>query len=250
MDMERIAALFEGWDEALIWSCLQGCMGYALADREEDPTAAQIVVGDLCFFAGKPNAALIARAGAPILTPRAEDWHAVIESVWGARVERTLRYAIKKEPDAFDPARLAGFAGALPEGYTLQLFDRELYDAAIAEDWSRDFCSLFAGYDDFAMRGVGVGALYEGGLVSGASSYGVYDGGIEIQIDTHPAHRRKGLASACGARLILECLARGLYPSWDAHDLRSVALAEKLGYHLDHPYTVYALKDGLTPPAD
>lgn len=108
MDMERIAALFAGWDEALIWSCLQGCMGYALADREEDPTAAQIVVGDLCFFAGKPNAALIARAGAPILTPRTKDWHAVIESVWGARVERTLRYAIKKEPDAFKPRAACG----------------------------------------------------------------------------------------------------------------------------------------------
>ena len=29
--------------------------------------------------------------------------------------------------------------------------------------------------------------------------------------------RNRGLASACGAALILECLERGLYPSWDAH---------------------------------
>ena len=45
------------------------------------------------------------------------------------------------------------------------------------------------------------------------------------------------MASACGARLILECLTRGIYPGWDAHDRRSLALAEKLGYRLDHPYT-------------
>ena len=61
-------------------------------------------------------------------------------------------------------------------------------------------------------------------LVAGASSYTVYDGGIEIQIDTQLKHRRKGLAAACGAKLILECLERGLYPSWDAHDRRSAAL--------------------------
>ena len=29
--------------------------------------------------------------------------------------------------------------------------------------------------------------------------------------------------------------------SWDAHDLRSVSLAEKLGYHRGEPYTVYWL---------
>ena len=76
------------------------------------------------------------------------------------------------------------------------------------------------------------------------SSYCVYAGGIEVEIDTHPAHRQRGLATACGARLILECLDRGLYLSWDAHDLRSVALAEKLGYHRGEPYPVYWLDWG------
>jgi hypothetical protein len=47
-----------------------------------------------------------------------------------------------------------------------------------------------------------------------------------------------GLATAYGARLILKCLECGLYPSWHAYDLRSVALAEKFGYHMDE-YTVY-----------
>ena len=50
-----------------------------------------------------------------------------------------------------------------------------------------------------------------------ASSYTVYRGGIEIEIDTHPDHRRRGLARACGAALMLECLKRGLY-SWDAQN--------------------------------
>lgn len=100
-------------------------------------------------------------------------------------------------------------------------------------------CSNFASYSDFENRGLGVAVLYKGQLVAGASSYTVYSGGIEIEIQTKSDFREKGLATVCGAKLILECLQRNLYPSWDACDLRSVALAEKLGYHRDKPYTVY-----------
>ena len=76
-------------------------------------------------------------------------------------------------------------------------------------------------------------------LVAGASSYATFEGGIEIEIDTRPEERRKGLARACGAALILECLDRGLYPSWDAHDTVSLALAEQLGYRADRPYLTF-----------
>ena len=66
---------------------------------------------------------------------------------------------------------------------------------------------------------------------------------MESEIDTRPDHQRRGLARACGARLILECLDRGLYPSWDAHTAASLALAEQLGYRLDHPYTAFEITD-------
>ena len=73
--------------------------------------------------------------------------------------------------------------------------------------------------------------------MSGASSYSRYREGIEIEIDTREDHRQKVLAYACGAKLILECLKRNLYPSWDAQNKISVAWAEKLGYHYSHAYT-------------
>ena len=41
------------------------------------------------------------------------------------------------------------------------------------------------------------------------------------------------------AALILQCLEEGLYPSWDAQNMISVHLAEKLGYELDYEYMVY-----------
>ena len=66
-----------------------------------------------------------------------------------------------------------------------------------------------------------------------------YKSGIEIQVDTKEEYRRKGLAEVCCAKLILECLERGLYPSWDAQNKGFLALAEKLGYHYSHSYTAY-----------
>ena len=78
-DVHKIAPFFSGWEETLIWSCLQGCMGYALVDDHESPTAAQIVVGDFCFFAGTPSTELVEQAAAPILVPRNEKWGTLVE---------------------------------------------------------------------------------------------------------------------------------------------------------------------------
>lgn len=50
------------------------------------------------------------------------------------------------------------------------------------------------------------------------------------------------MAAACGAALILECLKRGIYPGWDAANMESVRLAEKLGYRLKGPYYTWAVK--------
>lgn len=236
-ELERIAPLFAGWEETMVWSCLQGIMGRGEANG--DGTAGRVVSGDFTFLAGKPDRRLVETSPGPILVPRTEDWNGMIERVYGERAVREVRYAIKKEPGIFDRKRLEGFVSALPEGYALRLIDEELVPVLLSEDWSRDFCSAFDSPADCCKRGVGVAALYEGVPVAGAGSYCVYRGGIEVEIDTRADHRRRGLAAACGARLILECLDRGLYPSWDAIDIRSAALAEKLGYHRGEAYVTY-----------
>ena len=238
-DAKKIAALFDGWEETMVWSCLQGVMGRGEANA--DGTAGMIVNQDFTFLAGKPDRTLLEKAPGPILVPRTEDWCPLIEDLYGSRAVRELRYAIKKEPDVFDRQKLERLAASLPAGYELRLIDEALVPVLLAESWSKDFCAAFDSPADCCRRGVGVVALWEDVPVAGAGSYIVYQGGVEVEIDTREDHRRKGLATACGARLILECLDRGLYPSWDAIDLRSVSLAEKLGYHRGEPYTVYWL---------
>lgn len=243
-DPGRAASLFGDWPEAILWSCLQNVMGAVYVDDVSVPRSAIAVLGDFLFLAGKPEAALL-RAypakGGELLIPQNEAWSRAILQVFGDRAVLHTRYAIQKEPSVFDRVRLHAFVRALPEGYDLQPIGSVLYRQCLAAEWSRDLTAQFPDGAAFRARGLGFAALREGRIVSGAASYAIYRGGIEIEIDTHPDFRRMGLAQACGARLILECLDRGLYPSWDAHDLRSVALAESLGYRLDHPYPAFEL---------
>ena len=168
-------------------------------------------------------------------------WEELIESDYGQRADKITRYAIKKEPDIFNKEKLKRYVDALDNDYEIRLFDEEIYEMAVKEEWSGDLCSQFETYEDYQQKAIGVAILHQGKLVSGASPYAVYNRGIEIEIDTCPDYRGKGLATACGAKLILECLERKLYPSWDAHDLRSVHLAEKLGYHLEGPYVAFEI---------
>lgn len=243
---KKVQELFSGWDEAMIWSCLQGHMGTLILDDEAEPKSALIDIGDFCFLSGQPCDDLLKRihvsTGMKLIASKDGSWDLEIEAFFGNRVEKILRYAIKKEPDVFDVDRLAAFVGGLDDEYELRMFDKEIFDLAAKESWSVDLCSQFRDYEDYERRALGAAILHHGQLVAGASPYAVYDGGIEIEIDTKPEYRQKGLATVCGAKLILECLSRNLYPSWDAHDLRSVVLAEKLGYHMSHPYTTYILE--------
>lgn len=56
---EVVEHIFEGWQETLIWSCLQNIMGHLYADSKENPISAMALLGDFCFFAGKPNKELV-----------------------------------------------------------------------------------------------------------------------------------------------------------------------------------------------
>ena len=239
--MHSAAPLFAGWDKTMVWTCLQGHMGTVVSDGHAPPESALCAVGDFCFFAGRPDPELARQADRPILVPRTSDWEPVLRGVWGPRLTPFFRYALKAEPGDFDPERLAACTAALPEGYFLSPILPIHFPMLMEQTWSKDLCSNFRDGADFAQRGLGVIALKDGIPAAGASSYTIYDGGIEIEIDTRPDQRRQGLALACGAQLILTCLERRLFPNWDAHDLRSAALAEKLGYRMDHPYRAYLL---------
>lgn len=87
----------------------------------------------------------------------------------------------------------------------------------------------------------GVVAMIGGAPVAGPSSCSSCAGGTEIEVDTRPDIRRRQPAAACAARLILSCLAHGLYPSRDAQNPVSAHLAENLGYRISHACPAYEI---------
>ncbi|MEG0950903.1 MAG: GNAT family N-acetyltransferase, partial [Niameybacter sp.] len=147
--------------------------------------------------------------------------------------------AIRLGKDGFDVKALQVNIDQLSEVYQLQAIDEQLYATLKVQEWSEDFCSQFSTYEIFKEQGMGFVILHQGEPVSGASSYTVFDKGIEIEIDTQAAYRRRGLALVCASKIILECLARCIEPHWDAANKASVALAEKLGYCLEKEYVTY-----------
>ena len=162
----------------------------------------------------------------------------MIESQYGNRERMFTSYANKKDT-LFDREQLQSLVDSLPEGFEVKSIDRSLYEVCLAETWSQDLVGNYADFEQFLELGLGFVVLHKGQVVSGASSYASYSGGIEIEVDTREDYRRQGLARVCAAKLILTCLGRGLYPSWDAHTLTSLKLAEKLGYELEKAYQAY-----------
>lgn len=244
-ESEKVSQLFEGWGETMIWSCLQNVMGHIYANDMQQPVSAMAILGDFCFFAGKPDRELVmykpewCKQDFIIMVPQNEVWAELIEVCLKEKVKKVVRYAIRKEPDIFDKAALQRAVDTLPKEYTIQMMDEKLFWHCKEIAWCRDWVSQYPDYETYCRHGLGAVILKENEPVSGASSYSGYLGGIEIEIDTKEEYRRKGLAYVCGAKLILACLERNWYPSWDAQNKWSVALAEKLGYHFDHEYIAY-----------
>ncbi len=81
-ETEKAAHLFEGWQETIIWSCLQKVMGEIYGDAQEDPTSAMALLGDFCFLAGEPDQELVlyaagrCRTDFVIMVPQDGRWEA------------------------------------------------------------------------------------------------------------------------------------------------------------------------------
>lgn len=236
-------ALFGDWQETVIWSALAGVMGSVYANGAM--TAACVVLGDFAFIASPTMDEDAVQALLRYVKEETDhDLFLVAQDnkLFGlckkllGRVETGTRYGFHKK-NTFDAEKLRAYVRELPAGYTLSGMTPDIW-AQISEKkgWMWDFISNFPNYDAFDALAAGVFALKNGEIVSGASSYSAYIGGIEIEIATHEDHRRRHLARCCAAKLILDCLERGRYASWDAANLSSAALAQQLGYQFSHEY--------------
>lgn len=125
----------------------------------------------------------------------------------------------------------------LPEGYAVRLFgEREFAQKPFGHG------RCYRGWEEFAERGAGAVAVYQGDIVASASSFLSHDGEVELDISTDPAHRRRGLALHCADAMLRDCARRGIAAHWDAQNVPSRDMALRLGFAVECEYTVFCWK--------
>lgn len=75
-DTSRVEKLFDGWEETLIWSCLQKVMGDIYVTDTEAPQSACARLSCFWFYAGKPDKELVISKpnGFVIMVPGNDEW--------------------------------------------------------------------------------------------------------------------------------------------------------------------------------
>lgn len=236
--------------DVVILSCIEGNMGEAWVDDKTEPTRAIVIVADFCYLFGAVDdneddinmKRLLDKALRKIIVIFHNSWIALIEKHYVNRFKKFKRFSIKREPYVFQRNILSSYIKAVESNFEIKRIDEDIYYKALNDAFMADCCSNFSSIDSFLNYGVGYVIMCDNEIISGASSYSYCKGSIEITIGTKEEYRRKGLALACASKLILECLDNNIYPRWDAVNMESVALAEKLGYHFDKEYEVYTIR--------
>jgi GNAT superfamily N-acetyltransferase len=164
---------------------------------------------------------------------------------WGELARRQFGKALhSQERTSFSTADLAeehltGLLAVNPHQEKIVPLDAELAASLSAAPEGYFNLSDFASPADFALRGLGFTFLSAGEPAGVAYSSLVCSQGIEVSIYVTKPHRRRGVATALGSRLLLACLEKQLRPNWDAANLESVRLAEKLGYRRRGSYDAF-----------
>ena len=124
----------------------------------------------------------------------------------------------------------------LPEGCRLSDMDEAAFDQHPFSHGMNYSC-----YAAFQAEGSGAVIYHGGEIVAAASSFLSLNGEVEMDIFTKETYRGKNLATACAARMLRNCMERGITVHWDAQNDISRHLAEKFGFETEEAYSVYWL---------
>ena len=252
MKRQTIEELCKENNEVLVRGAVDGTIGRVWVPQLGNSSYCLIVVGDFAYLMGLPpkgeraldlKTQIYQSASKAYIYPQNGRWEDWLEEEFMGQTRLVSRYALRKDEHHFDSGLLKQYIESVPKGIRIKRIDDRLYHQALKEEWSRDLCANFEDEKHFQEKGFGYVALKGRELVAGCSAYGASEGMMEIEVDTRKDFRRQGLALACSAAFLLESLEKGIIPNWDAVNLQSVGLAEKLGYVYDREYQVYQLRE-------
>jgi len=224
---------------------LEGQMGRAFADDAARLTAFKIAVGPFVYFAGEAASAgsrELIESTPPwtLIMPSGPGWLEAVQSMYGERLLAMERHSFSSEHLSL--AHLDHVCQAVLAKATIKRIDLDAFKRLQGPDGFFDI-SEFDSAQDFLERGIGFYA--ETSRLAGvAYSSLVCSKGIEVSIFVVERYRRQGIAAALACHLLRWCLLNGLDPHWDAANLPSCHLAEKLGYTATGTYRAYYVQGG------
>ncbi len=138
----------------------------------------------------------------------------------------------------FNPDKYRRFRQSLTrKNYEIVRTDEKIY---IAMEGSVVPCHFWDNAGEFAKNGVGFSLFYEGKLATTAFSAYIFEGILELGMETFPEYRGKGLAQLVCSALIDYCMDHNYEPVWSCRleNVASYKLAQKLGFEptLTLPY--------------
>lgn len=234
-DLEKLRNLFKDIRFYMGNSVLDGMMGEAYTDNISNPKFAILIVRKYCFMSGNIEKEdlyklIDSKLKQYIIIP-SDSLKTIIEEIFKYNINKLERYSIKKNP-LFDKQKLQEYIEKAPKDYKIQEIDKNIAEKIKEEK----FINIT---DNYEKNGVGYCCIYNNEIIGVASSNIFYKDGIEVNIKVEDEYRRRGIATALASKLILKCLEENKKISWDAANLWSVGLAEKLGFEYDSTYNIY-----------
>ena len=234
-DLKRIEPLFQDIRFYMGRTALQGIMGTAYVDDINNPKFAILKVKRYFFISGEIEKEHLKEIidcnyKDSVIIP-SDNLSKLIEEIYDNATTKGERYSIKKDVQ-FDVFELEQKTNGLPENIDIYKIDEDLANR-IKQEKFRNIT------DDWENYGIGYCCMHNNEIIGVASSNIVYKDGIEVNIRVKEEYRRQGIATAMAASLILECLRQNKKVSWDAANLNSLRLAEKLGFEYDSTYNTY-----------
>jgi hypothetical protein len=246
-DRSQVRPLFEAHKRGIgiIFPAINQSRGHLWVDSLESPKVARLQLSVLNVFAGDSTvdaARELVKMFEPMQVGFGPDanWTRLLKEVWGESlgVQRRVFFS----PKSLDIDHLKNLQSQLPAGYKLERMDLETI-RRVDKRRAMHIPMFFGTSEDFYKMGIAFCVKFEDKVVSMASTFTPYTDQFEIQVDTpDEVHRRKGLATAVSAALIVHALENGLTPHWDAANEPSVQLALKLGYSNPDRWEAYFLK--------
>lgn len=225
---------------------LEAQMGMAYTDDLENPASYMIRTGPFHYFAGDPTC-----NGGQEMINGFQPFNLFMSASQGWEDAYKIRYG-----ELFVEIERYKFSSEQLSTVHLQTMCRESIfadevkrmDAVLLKNINGqiDFVDIsdFDSAEDFEIRGIGFCIERNGKVIGAAYSSLVCNEGIEVSLFVEEDHRRQGIATILSASLVLWCLEHQMDAHWDAANLESCVIAEKLGFTPLGKYAAYYLKPG------